>query len=108
MSDVPPRPNDVSDAAAPAAPKAGRVTIGSRLTTRQNNFDFIRLVAALAVIVSHSWPIRDGHSNGEPYFRLSHYCSLGELSVATFFVISGLLVARSYLTDPSPGAFLKK
>ncbi len=108
MSDAPPRPNDVLDYAAPAALTARRATIGSRLTARENNFDFIRLVAAVFVIVSHSWPLRDGDSSREPYFRLGGYCSLGEVSVATFFVISGLLVARSYLTDPSPTAFLRK
>src|SRR6059058_2538076 len=109
MSDVPPRPSDVPrDAAAPSIPKAMRATIGSRLNSRENNFDFIRLLAAFLVIVSHSWPLRDGHSKDEPYFRLSDYCSLGELSVATFFVISGLLVARSFLMDPSYKAFLRK
>ena len=85
-----------------------RNTIGSRLASRENNFDALRLVAAFAVILSHAWPIRDGGSWNEPYQRLSGYCTLGEVSVAIFFVISGLLVARSYLSDPRPWSYLKK
>lgn len=83
-------------------------TIGARLASRVNNFDFLRLAAAFAVIFSHSYPIRDGSTIAEPYRRLSGYCSLGEVAVAVFFVISGMLVARSFIVDPSPGAFLKK
>src|SRR5258708_4327934 len=83
-------------------------TIGSRLASRENNFDFIRLAAAFPVIVSHSWPIRSGSVEFEPYRRLSGYCNLGEVSIAIFFVISGLLVARSFLSDPNPWRYLSK
>ena len=85
-------------------------TIGARLKVRENNFDAIRLVAAFAVILSHSFPISEGNlgSEREPFQRLSGYCSLGEVSVAIFFVISGLLVARSYLSDSNPFSYLRK
>src|SRR5437899_9937507 len=108
MRDAPPLPKDLTLEYAPA--RAVRHTIGSRLAARQNNFDFIRLAAAFLVIFSHSWPLHDpkGASYNEPYSRLSGYCSFGEVAVAIFFVISGLLVARSYLSDPHPFAFLRK
>ena len=83
-------------------------TIGSRLASRENNFDALRLLAAFAVIVSHAYPLRDGNGDREPYFLLSGYCTIGEISVAIFFVISGLLVARSFVSDPSAGSFLRK
>ncbi len=92
-----------------AADRAGALpTIGERLGSRENNFDFIRLLAAFAVIVGHSWPLRDGHVENEPMRRLSGYCTLGEVAIATFFIISGMLVARSYLSDPSPRRYLFK
>lgn len=83
-------------------------TIGARLNSRENNFDALRLVAAFAVIFSHAYPIRDGGRDLEPYWRLSGYCTFGEISVAIFFVVSGLLVARSFISDPHAGSFLKK
>jgi peptidoglycan/LPS O-acetylase OafA/YrhL len=83
-------------------------TLGARLASRENNFDALRLIAAFCVIISHSFPIRDGTRVNEPYYRLSGYCSLGEVSVAVFFVISGLLVGRSYLADPKPLSYLRK
>lgn len=87
---------------------SSRVTLGQRLASRENNFDFLRLAAAFAVILSHSYPIRDGNVDCEPYHRLSGFCTLGEVAVAVFFIISGLLVARSFLSDPRPLAYLKK
>jgi peptidoglycan/LPS O-acetylase OafA/YrhL len=83
-------------------------TIGARLGSRTNNFDALRLVAAFLVIFSHSYPIRDGTRDAEPYWRLSGYCSFGEIAVAVFFVISGMLVARSYLADPDAKSYLRK
>lgn len=83
-------------------------TIGEKLKSRENNFDFLRLIAAIAVIISHSFPIRDGHVDKEPFHRLSGYCTLGEVAVGVFFIISGMLVARSFLSDPHPLAYLKK
>src|SRR5256885_13957823 len=83
-------------------------TIAEKLNSPGNNFDFLRLAAAFAVIFSHSYPLRDGVIDNEPYHRLSGYCTLGEVAVAVFFIISGLLVARSFLSDPRPLAYLKK
>lgn len=39
--------------------------------TRHNNFDFLRLAAALAVLFSHSFPLSYGRDRGhEPLFVL--------------------------------------
>jgi peptidoglycan/LPS O-acetylase OafA/YrhL len=68
---------------------------------RGNAFDFLRLTAAIAVLVSHSLSLT-GHAetfDGE---------SLGDMAVVTFFAISGFLVSRSWALQPETGVFLAK
>lgn len=61
----------------------------------RNNFDGVRLVAALAVLVSHQFV----NSNGaEPLLFGS--MSIGTLAVLVFFSMSGYLVASSWSADP--------
>jgi peptidoglycan/LPS O-acetylase OafA/YrhL len=71
-----------------------------------NNFDFLRLVAALTVIFSHSFLIAQGHQKNEPLVWASHnQCPLGLVGVFVFFVMSGYLVTESFCRAPSPGGF---
>ncbi len=66
------------------------------LAHRNNNLDIIRFLAALAVIYSHSFDITH-HSTSEPLYALTHQLlSVGHLSVAVFFIISGFLITQSY------------
>lgn len=57
---------------------------------RDNNFDFIRLISAIFVLIGHSC-ILTAHS---PPFVLGE--GLHEFAVRTFFVISGYFVAKSW------------
>ena len=59
------------------------------------NFDLMRLIAALLVVVSHTFPLA-----GQAPFRILGVEDLGALGVSIFFVISGYLVTGSYLRDP--------
>lgn len=59
------------------------------------NFDLMRLVAALLVVVSHTFPLA-----GQAPFRILGVEDLGALGVSIFFVISGYLVGASYRRDP--------
>jgi len=59
------------------------------------NFDLMRLVAALLVVVSHTFPLA-----GQAPFRILGVEDLGALGVSIFFVISGYLVSASYERDP--------
>jgi len=59
------------------------------------NFDLMRLVAALLVVVSHTFPLA-----GQAPFRITGVEDLGALGVSVFFVISGYLVSASYVRDP--------
>jgi peptidoglycan/LPS O-acetylase OafA/YrhL len=73
---------------------------------RDNNFDFIRLVAASLVLMSHSYALT-GEGGVEPVVRLTHgQYSAGGLSVRVFFVVSGLLVTQSWLRTPRLTAFV--
>ena len=64
----------------------------SRVTERRNNsFDFIRFVAAAAVLVSHHFALDGQPEPSVPVFR----DSLGGLAVCTFFAISGFLISQS-------------
>ncbi len=61
-----------------------------------NNFDLLRFLAAIAVIFSHSFVLCTGHS--DPLSISSHgLFDFGGLAVATFFTISGYLIAASYV-----------
>lgn len=61
-----------------------------------NNFDFIRIVAASMVLLSHHFALT---GQAEPSFFGLY--SLGGLAVAIFFAISGYLVAISWARDPN-------
>src|SRR5687768_17944840 len=84
-------------------------TLASRLEGRCNNFDFIRLAAALLVIFSHSFLLHRPRATPvymEPFRCLTGHDTFGTFAVRVFFIISGLLVARSFLSDPRPLPYL--
>ncbi|MBC7435431.1 MAG: acyltransferase [Bdellovibrionales bacterium] len=60
-----------------------------------NNFDFVRVVAALLVLVGHQFLL-----TGLVEPRVYGLYSLGDLGVCTFFSISGFLIAQSWHADP--------
>jgi len=76
---------------------------------RHNNFDALRLVAAVSVIFSHSFLLSQGRQDNEPLMWLSGgQTVLGVVGVFVFFVISGFLVTQSYERTGSPPRFLAK
>jgi len=76
---------------------------------RQNNFNLIRLVLALLVILSHSPCLIDGNGDArEPLMQVFGTLSLGELAVDGFFLLSGYLIMQSWVSQPQAWPFLKK
>jgi peptidoglycan/LPS O-acetylase OafA/YrhL len=67
------------------------------LAPERNSFGVLRLMLALAVVVSHAFFLASGRSEAEPLFGLTGY-SLGHYGVQGFFMLSGLLVAQSLVT----------
>lgn len=66
------------------------------LASPHNNFGWLRLVMALAVVVSHAFSVTDGRVEHEPWFQTTGF-TLGEHAVNGFFAISGFLVTMSFL-----------
>lgn len=76
---------------------------------RTNNFDALRLVAAVSVIFSHSFLLAEGRQDNEPLMLLTGGQSIfGIVGVFVFFVISGFLVTQSFEQTASPLRFLAK
>ena len=76
---------------------------------RANNFDAVRLLAALSVVFSHSFLIAEGSEASEPFVWLTgNQCVLGLVGVFVFFIISGYLVTGSLCRSPRPGRFAQR
>lgn len=66
-----------------------------------NNFNFIRIVAALLVIISHTFDIPENGEN-EPLRRFTGVdFSLSYLGLSSFFLISGFLITQSWVQKTS-------
>jgi peptidoglycan/LPS O-acetylase OafA/YrhL len=76
------------------------VRLSDVVGSRHNNFDLLRLLAAWAVLVSHSFALV---GEPEPLHQLDS--TLGNVGVLIFFAVSGLLIRRSWEYDPSPRDF---
>lgn len=72
---------------------------------RDNNFNLIRLVAASAVLVAHSYPLALGPSGVDPAAR-AFGLGLGGIAVDAFFLTSGFLVTASLCNRQHAGQFL--
>ena len=82
---------------------ASTQVLAHRTTGRDNNFNLIRFMAAILVMLSHAYPL-SGHS-GEPLSRLG--LSYGFVAVDVFFVISGFLVTGSLFSRADLPAFFR-
>jgi peptidoglycan/LPS O-acetylase OafA/YrhL len=73
---------------------------------KENNFDFLRLLFASLVIVSHSYPLT---GKGEYFeFVTNGQLSLGSFSVECFFIMSGYLIYISLQNSKNIFSYLWK
>jgi peptidoglycan/LPS O-acetylase OafA/YrhL len=70
-----------------------------------NSFNLVRMLAAMAVLVSHGYVIATGEKGDEP-LRSYLGTSLGGLAVIVFFVISGFLITGSMFSSGNWRRFL--
>lgn len=78
------------------------------LEDRNNNFNFLRLFAAITVIFSHNYALYYGKNSiiHDPLYRMGNVVSAGELAVNIFFIISGFLITMSLLNRTSIISFV--
>jgi peptidoglycan/LPS O-acetylase OafA/YrhL len=75
---------------------------------RHNNFDMLRIVAALAVVASHSIPLSYGPGRLEALWSYSRQqATLGSIALQVFFIISGYLITGSYRHTGNPRRFVR-
>lgn len=82
--------------------------LADHLGSRDNRIDQLRLAAALAVVLGHSWHISLGR---EAHVPLQNWTVFGfhSLAVHVFFFLSGLLVTESARRHKAaPGQYLRK
>lgn len=74
---------------------------------RTNNFNLLRLIFAVLVLLAHSPEIVDGNRDRELLTMLGGILSFGELAVDGFFLLSGYLIMQSWNNHPHALPFLK-
>ena len=81
--------------------------IADRDAGHDNNFNLIRMLAALGVMISHAVPLTRGIGTPEPFEEALRGVNLGRVCVMVFFAISGFFITRSFTTKRDPLAFLR-
>ncbi|HHV10259.1 MAG TPA: acyltransferase [Clostridiales bacterium] len=79
------------------------MNISEALKNKRNNFDLIRLIAAVMVIYSHSYALCGKTDPGPSFYQQTY----GGLGVAIFLMISGFLVTLSWFKSENLSVFLK-
>jgi peptidoglycan/LPS O-acetylase OafA/YrhL len=75
-------------------------TIAGAFKGRDNNFNLIRFLAASAVLVDHSFALVPSELAAASPIDLRPF-EIGRWAVDVFFIISGFLVTRSVMTQPT-------
>ncbi len=81
------------------------VFLGDRSDGRDNNLNFIRAIAATAVLISHAYPLTLGMDTLQPFTATMGF-SLGTMAVYVFFAVSGFLISMSFMRTSSWLSFL--
>jgi peptidoglycan/LPS O-acetylase OafA/YrhL len=83
--------------------------VSQQKVSHPNNFDSLRLIFAVLVILSHSFPLTRGSNETEPLSVLTHrQVTFGNIGVWAFFVISGFLITKSWQRSPKVITYLKR
>lgn len=72
---------------------------------KDNNYNLLRILAALAVLVAHSFPLALGTGQQDP-IHMGHGMTPGTVGVDLFFIASGFLVCSSLMSRQSAFDFV--
>ena len=72
---------------------------------RVNNFNLIRMLAAIGVLISHSFPLTLGRGAGD-LISNSFGVSIGTICLYVFFVLSGFFITKSFEQRKSSMQFI--
>lgn len=75
---------------------------------KNNVFNFIKIMAAIVVIYSHSYFIAPEDKYTDLVAKVTGVTTAGEISVAIFFFLSGALVTKSLFSSDNAIDYLKK
>ena len=79
-----------------------------QVENKNNNFGFLRLLLATLVIVAHSAEILDHNRSREILTSIFGTITFGELAIDGFFLISGYLILKSFLSSSTFKSYLLK
>lgn len=82
------------------------MTVSDFLKKENNNLDLIRIVAAIMVIIGHSYFLANAHGSTDPINSIFHFTYSGSLAVKIFFFVSGLLVTNSIIKTKNAFNFI--
>src|SRR5579859_5243166 len=81
-------------------------SLATAFDPRSNSIGFLRFAFAMIVLLNHAL-ILGGFAADDPLMYWSHgQISLASMAVDGFFVLSGFLIARSFVSSPSVGRYL--
>jgi peptidoglycan/LPS O-acetylase OafA/YrhL len=103
MSSPTPMPND-SLAMPQKLWRSG--TLGNFAGSRDNNFNLVRVIAAMLVLYSHSFALATGRKETEP-LAAALGTTPGGIAVDIFFITSGFLVTASLLSRSCARDFIR-
>lgn len=75
---------------------------------RDNNFNILRLLFAVLVLLSHAPELIDGNRSRELLTQAFGSISFGDFAVDGFFILSGFLIVRSWRSEPRALNFMRK
>jgi peptidoglycan/LPS O-acetylase OafA/YrhL len=82
------------------------INLEKAIHRENNNFDLIRLIAALAVIFGHSFFLFPTNGYTDPVTKLFDNDYSGSLAVYVFFFLSGIFITSSFDRSNSPVKFI--